>query len=117
MGPLHVRGCIQRLRDSDESRRSHDQSWDVVVTGEDSYANNSNHPAVNPRTGKVHNGWTPVLLTTLKNLGVTPDFAIYHRYEQAPGQESDSLLLQSAKSWPNDAANLRQQLSDYLGAP
>ena len=88
----------------------------VLVTGEDSYANNANHTAVNPRTSKVHNGWTPVLLATLKSLGVTPDFAIYHRYEQAPGQESDSLLLQSAKSWPNDAANLRQQLSDYLGA-
>ncbi len=87
----------------------------VLVTGEDSYTNNANHPAVNPRTSKVHNGWTPVLLTTLKSLGVTPDFAIYHRYEQAPGQESDSLLLQSAKSWPNDAANLRQQLNDYLG--
>ncbi len=87
----------------------------VLVTGEDSYANNANHTAVNPRTSKVHNGWTPVLLATLKSLGVTPDFAIYHRYEQAPGQESDSLLLQSAKSWPNDAANLRQQLNDYLG--
>ena len=88
----------------------------VVTTGEDSYINNTNHPAVNPRTGRTHNGWTPVMLATLKSLGVTPDFAIYHRYEQAPGQESDSLLLQSAKSWPNDAANLRQQLTDYLGA-
>src|SRR5437016_2647003 len=88
----------------------------VVTTGEDSYVNNTNHPAVNPRTGRTHNGWTPVMLATLKSLGVTPDFAIYHRYEQAPGQESDSLLLQSAKSWPNDAANLRQQLTDYLGA-
>jgi len=88
----------------------------VVTTGEDSYVNNTNHPAVNPRTGRTHNGWTPVMLATLKSLGVTPDFAIYHRYEQAPGQESDSLLLQSAKSWPNDAANLRQQLNDYLGA-
>jgi len=88
----------------------------VVTTGEDSYVNNTNHPTVNPRTGRTHNGWTPVMLATLKSLGVTPDFAIYHRYEQAPGQESDSLLLQSAKSWPNDAANLRQQLTDYLGA-
>src|SRR2546429_545668 len=88
----------------------------VVTTGEDSYINNTNHSAVNPRTGRTHNGWTPVMLATLKSLGVTPDFAIYHRYEQAPGQESDSLLLQSAKSWPNDAANLRQQLTDYLGA-
>jgi len=87
----------------------------VVVTGEDSYANNTAHPATNPRTGQVHNGWTPVLLTTLRSLGVTPDFAIYHRYEQAPGHESDALLLQSAASWSTDAASLRRQLADYLG--
>jgi hypothetical protein len=87
----------------------------VVVTGEDSYANNTSHPATNPRTGQVHNGWTPVLLTTLRSIGVTPDFVIYHRYEQGPGGENDANLLQSAQTWPNDAANLRQQLSDYLG--
>ncbi len=88
----------------------------VAVTGEDSYSNNyTNHPATNPRTGKSHNGWTPVLLTTLKNEGVTPDFLIYHRYAQAPGAENDQNLLQSSRTWPNDAADLRQQLSDYLG--
>src|SRR5262249_25635035 len=59
----------------------------VVVTGEDSFANNTSHPATNPRTGQVHNGWTPVLLTTLKSLGVTPDFVIDHLYTQAPGAE------------------------------
>ena len=88
----------------------------VVITGEDSYANYSDHPATNPRTGQVHNGWTPVMLNTLKTLGVTPDFVIYHRYEQAPGAESDSALLQSARTWANDAADLRQQLNDYLGS-
>jgi hypothetical protein len=88
----------------------------VVTTGETSYANNTSHPATNPRTGQVRNGWTPVMLTTLKSLGVTPDFAIYHRYEQGPGQESDAGLLQSAKTWATDAADLRQQLNDYLGA-
>jgi alpha-N-arabinofuranosidase len=87
----------------------------VLINGEDSYANNQNHPATNPVTGVVHNGWTPVLLTTLKSLGVTPDFAIYHRYEQAPGQESDAGLLQAAATWKDDAANLRQMLNDYLG--
>jgi hypothetical protein len=54
-------------------------------------------------------------LTTLKNEGVTPDFLIYHRYAQAPGAENDQNLLQSSRTWPNDAADLRQQLSDYLG--
>jgi len=87
----------------------------VVVTGEDAYANNAAHPATNPRTGRVHNGWTPVLLATLRSLEVTPEFVIYHRYEQAPGEESDAVLLQSAATWPLDVADLRQQLTDYLG--
>ena len=88
----------------------------VAVTGEDSYANNTNHPVVNPRTGQTHNGWTPVMLATLHSLGVTPDFLIYHRYAQAPGAESDQGLLLSNGTWSTDAADLRQQLNDYLGA-
>ncbi|HEV8713427.1 MAG TPA: alpha-L-arabinofuranosidase [Candidatus Binatia bacterium] len=88
----------------------------VVVTGEDSYANYTDHPVTNPRTGQMHNGWTPVMLTTLKNLGITPDFLIFHRYAQAPGVESDAGLLASSSSWAADAADLRQQLNDYLGA-
>ncbi len=87
----------------------------VAVTGEDSYANYTDHPATNPRTGQTHNGWTPVMLATLKGLGVTPDFIIYHRYPQAPGAESDAGLLQSSGTWATDAADLRQQLNDYLG--
>jgi alpha-L-arabinofuranosidase len=87
----------------------------VVVTGEDSFANYTDHPVTNPRTGVAHNGWTPVMLDTLKQLGVTPDFVVYHRYEQGPGGESDLFLLNSAASWPNDAVALRQLLEDYLG--
>jgi hypothetical protein len=87
----------------------------VAITGEDSYANYTDHPAVNPRTGQAHNGWTPVMLATLKSLGVTPDFIIYHRYPEAPGAESDTGLLQSSGSWATDAGDLRQQLNDYLG--
>jgi hypothetical protein len=87
-----------------------------VVTGEDSYANYTDHPAINPRTGQSHNGWTPVLLATLKSLGVTPDFVVYHRYPQAPGSENDTGLLQSSGTWAADAADLRRQLNDYLGA-
>jgi len=86
----------------------------VAVTGEDNYANNTNHPVVNPRTGQTHNGWTPVMLATLHGLGVTPDFLIYHRYAQGPGAESDSGLLLSNGTWSTDAADLRQQLNDYL---
>lgn len=88
----------------------------VAVTGEDSYANFTDHPATNLRTGAVHNGWTPVMLQRMRQLGVTPDFVIYHRYDQGPGNESDSALLQSSTTWPNDVNNLRQQVSDYLGA-
>ncbi len=89
----------------------------VAVTGEESYSNGyTNHTATNPRTGQSHNGWTPVMLTTLKNLGVTPDFLIYHKYAQNAGQESDALLLQSSRTWIGDAADLRRQWTDYLGA-
>ncbi len=89
----------------------------VAETGEDNLDGKSPvHNVTNPRTGATHHGWTPVMLTTLKSLGVTPDFLIYHRYDQAPGLESDIALLQKAVSWPKDAADLRQQLSDYLGA-
>ena len=88
----------------------------VAVAGEDSYANNTNHPVINPRTGVTHNGWTPVMLATMRSLGVTPDFLIYHRYAQSPGDESDQGLLLSNSTWSTDAADLRQQLNDYLGA-
>jgi alpha-N-arabinofuranosidase len=87
----------------------------VLIEGEDSYANYTDHPATNPRTGVAHNGWTPVLLATLKSLNSMPDFVIYHRYEQEPGNEGDAFLLQAAKGWKAMAAGLRQQLTDYLG--
>ena len=87
----------------------------VVITGEDAYANYPDQQVTNPRTGAVHKGWTPILLDTLRQLGVTPDFVVYHRYEQGPGGESDLFLLDSAASWANDAAQLRQMLDDYLG--
>jgi hypothetical protein len=87
----------------------------VVTPGDDSYANYSNHPATNLRTGQTHNGWTPVLLSTLKSLGVTPDFLIHHRYPQNPGGESDQGLLLSTSGWTADAVTLRQEISDYFG--
>jgi alpha-L-arabinofuranosidase len=87
----------------------------VVTPGEDSFATYRDHPVTNPRTGQSHNGWTAVMLATLHSLGVTPDFIIHHRYEQPQGQEDDATLLQAARTWPNDAADLRGQLNDYLG--
>ncbi len=88
----------------------------VVTPGDDSYANNTSNPATNLRTGQPHNGWTPVLLATLKSKGVTPDFLIHHRYPQNPGGESDEGLLLSSSGWAADAATLRQEISDYFGA-
>ena len=90
----------------------------VAVTTEDANANGySGHPVTNPRTHVAHSGWTPVMLATMNTAtAVLPDFLIYHRYEQGPGAESDSGLLQMAQTWPADATDLRQQLTDYLGS-
>ena len=81
----------------------------VGVTGEDAFANYSNHPATNPRTGIAHNGWTPVMLATLKSLNVTPDFLVHHVYPVFTFQESDPLLLQASSIWAVDDIDLRQQ--------
>ncbi len=93
----------------------------VVTPGESSSSNNANHFAVNPRTGSTNYGWTPVMLATLKGLGMTPDFAIHHRYPEFTdsnnpvGADSDAFLLQCSTQWALDAADLRQQLTDYCG--
>jgi alpha-L-arabinofuranosidase len=88
----------------------------VAAPGESSFSNNATHYAVNSRTGTTNYGWTPVMLATLKNLGVTPDYIVHHVYPEYTGGESDPLLLQSAVNWAADAADLRQQLVDYMGA-
>jgi len=87
----------------------------VAVPGETSYANNNNHFAVNLRTGTTNYGWTPVMLATLKSLGVTPDFLIHHVYPEYNVGNDQALLLDSG-NWPGDAADLRQQISDYFGS-
>lgn len=97
----------------------------VSVPGESSYDNGyRDHPARNPRTGVTNYGWTPVLLTTLKNFGVTPDFLVHHHYPEwtdpnnvAASPDNDATLLQSTGNWASDAANLRQQIADYFGPP
>jgi hypothetical protein len=97
----------------------------VVCPGESSYSNAYTvaHPATNSRTGAVSYGWTPILLATLKQLGVTPDFVSHHVYAEFTDSStlpncplSDALLLQSTRGWASDAADLRQQISDYFGA-
>lgn len=94
----------------------------VVTASETDYANGYTKSVTNPRTGVVRTGWTPVMLATLKDLKVTPDMVIYHRYEQAPAAdqpnnpETDAGLLQKAKTWPDDVAAIRGLVTDYLGA-
>ncbi len=84
----------------------------VVVSSESGNSNNATHFAVNPRTGVTNYGWTPVVLSTLKSLGVTPDFLIDHEY--CPDVGDTSTLLWS-QNWTSIAANLRQMLNDYMG--
>jgi alpha-L-arabinofuranosidase len=85
----------------------------VAVPDEVSYANNANHPAVNPVTGMTNNGWTAVMLNTMRTNGATPDFLIEHNY--APG-DGDTYNLLWTRSWVSDATNLRQIVNDYLGS-
>ncbi len=87
----------------------------VVTTGEDDYVNYTDHPAINPRTGVTHNGWTPVMLTRLKARGVNPGFVVFHRYAQNPGEEDDQSLLLSNDTWAADVAAVKQMVYDYLG--
>ena len=88
----------------------------VVTTGEDSYSNGYNsHPATNSSTHQIHHGWTPVLLSTLKSLGVTPDFAIYHWYPEYQ-VDNDANLLAGTSNWAGDATNLRGMISNYFGS-
>jgi hypothetical protein len=85
----------------------------VIEPSEDSYANYTNHPVVNPRTGVTHNGWTPVMLAYMRSNNCIPDFVIEHKYGPGVG---DTLSLLWSSSWSTDAANLRQMLNDYLGS-
>lgn len=69
----------------------------------------------NPRTGLNWNGWTPVLLTRLREMGITPDFYDIKFYPNSPGREADSHLLQSTSLWNDVYSRARSLLRDYLG--
>ncbi len=86
----------------------------VVTPGEDSISLHPEHIVQNPRTSLSHFGWTPVMLATLKSNGITPDFLIHHFYPESE-IESDPLLLQAPGNWAWDAADLRQEITDYFG--
>lgn len=69
----------------------------------------------NPRTGQTVNGWSAVLLKTLRDLNVTPDFYDVHHYPTNAGRENDAHLLQSTRDWARILNASRQMLRDYLG--
>ncbi|MDQ2987252.1 MAG: hypothetical protein M3R13_11150 [Armatimonadota bacterium] len=70
---------------------------------------------INPRTGEEANGWSAVLLTTMRELGVLPDYFDFHLYTMAPGRESDSVAFQMIDRLDFWTEGMRQMLSDYLG--
>ena len=86
----------------------------MVAPGEDSYELGG-HYVFNPRTGVVHFGWTPVVLGTLQSLG---DHTGFRGPSCLPGilNDNDALLLQASTNWAADAADLRQQITDYMGS-
>ncbi len=87
----------------------------VILPGEDTF-NSSPHEVVNPRTGLSHNGWASVMLATMKSNNITPDFLVHHFYPcDAPSTENDPELLQEPLNWAYDAAEYRQEISDYIG--
>ncbi|MBA3726859.1 MAG: hypothetical protein H0W86_10495, partial [Armatimonadetes bacterium] len=71
----------------------------------------------NPVTGTWTNGWTPVLYTELRKLGVTPDFMEMHFYPTGPFAESDNFLIQSNDMWNYVLPPAQRLLREYLGPP
>jgi len=69
----------------------------------------------NPRTGEQVNGWSAVLLTTMRDQGVLPDYFDFHLYTMAPGRESDAVAFQMIDRLDFWVAGMRQMLIDYLG--
>jgi hypothetical protein len=87
-----------------------------VVTGENSSINGyTDHPVYNPRTQQTNYGWTPVVLSTLAALGEPPDFLVHHVYPEYL-VDNDQALLQDGTNWAGDAADYRQQITDYVGS-
>ena len=74
---------------------------------------------INPVTRQRETGWTPILLNTLRTLGVTPDFVVEHQYQYGPGTEDDAKLLSGldTNGWSQShiaSGQLRATLNDYL---
>jgi len=69
--------------------------------------------AVVDANGRAREGWNPIVLHTLSELGRRPDFLVMHVYPQLPGREDDAYLLSSAPQLKAHAAELRRQIADW----
>ncbi len=87
----------------------------VKANTTDDSDNDTSHPATNLVTGAIAYGWTPVVLSTLSQAGVTPDFLVFHWYDASAGSENDATLLASTTNVVADAAELRGQITGYFG--
>ena len=70
---------------------------------------------INPRTGQSENGWGPVMLSRLRDLGTLPDYYDFHQYPASPGRETDNTTLQAGGSIQFLLGIVRPMLQDYLG--
>jgi alpha-N-arabinofuranosidase len=103
-------------RDAIQLMKAVDPTIKVGVVGTWSETDFSQRFSVtNPRTGRVVNGWSAVLLTRLRELNVIPDFYDIHYYPQNRGHEDDANLLHYTRDWVEIIGRTRQMLRDYLG--
>jgi len=106
----------QFVRDAIQLMKAVDPTIKVGVVGTWSETDFPQRMSVtNPRTGQMVNGWSAVLLKTLRDMNVTPDFYDLHYYPQNPGHEDDANLLYSTRDWVEILNSTRQMLRDYLG--
>jgi len=70
---------------------------------------------INPRTQVTNSGWSAVLLKTLSDMNIRPDFYEIHEYPSSPSTESDTYLLNCGGDWNHIIDSTKQMLVDYFG--
>ena len=84
-----------------------------VVTGEDNNATVTWLIQPSTPAPALNNGWTPRVLATLKSLGVRPDFSFITFIPSIRTTAMPHCFR--LRNRAADAANLRQQITDYFG--
>ena len=113
----HVRDARRPVYPGDEGRGSDDKdrSGGRSRGGLDS-ERLLGRPGDQPANGTKHNGWTPVMLSTMASLGVLPDFLIYHptrRTRAVRTTRHSSRIPRSPGPRPQPGSG---KLTDYVGA-